>query len=266
MRGAVVTPRYTHRKEVERHSGWNPAARPSLTLLDRPIFAILWLTNNAGSAFKQMIRNISPLDRALGALDRGLAAVASATPSVRPSPAAKLNPDNGLAPDERRLSGALMRVNHVGEVCAQALYEGHAATSKDPQIVDFFRRAADEEADHLAWTHERLEELGARASLLNPFWYAGAFALGATAGLFGRATALAFMRETELQVERHLDSHEGRLPEADSRSRAIVAQMKADEAAHAVSAQSLGASELPEPVRALMRAAAKAMTTTAHYV
>ena len=159
-----------------------------------------------------------------------------------------------------------MRVNHVGEVCAQALYEGHAITSTDPQIVEFFRRAADEEADHLAWTHERLEELGARASVLNPLWYAGAFALGAAAGLFGRSTALAFMRETELQVERHLETHEGRLPEADGRSRAIVAQMKADEAAHAISAESLGAGELPESVRALMRAAAKVMTTTAHYV
>lgn len=213
-----------------------------------------------------MFRDLSPLDRLFGTIDRAMAAIASATPSVRPSPSAALPPDERLGPRERQLSGALMRVNHVGEVCAQALYEGHAATSRDAQAAQFFRQAADEEADHLAWTKVRLEELGAGASLLNPLWYAGAFTIGAAAGLLGRPTALAFMRETELQVEQHLDSHAGRLPAADLRSRAIVAQMKADEAAHAATAHSLGAAELPALVRTLMRAAAKVMTATAHYV
>ena len=213
-----------------------------------------------------MIRNLTPLDRALGTLDRALAAVASATPSTRPNPAAVLHEDDALSPAQRQLSGALMRVNHVGEICAQALYEGHAATCGDTQVAEFFRRAADEEADHLAWTRERLDELGARASLLNPLWYAGAFTLGAVAGLFGRPVALGFMRETELQVERHLESHQSRLPQADVRSRAIVAQMKTDEAHHAADAGQLGAAELPGPVKSAMRAAAHVMTTTAHYV
>ena len=211
-------------------------------------------------------RDLSPLDRLFGTIDRAIAAVASATPSARPSPSAALPPDERLGPRERQLSGALMRVNHVGEVCAQALYEGHAATSRDAQAARFFRQAADEEADHLAWTRERLDELGARASLLNPLWYAGAFTLGAVAGLFGRPVALGFMRETELQVERHLESHQSRLPQADVRSRAIVAQMKTDEAHHAADAGQLGAAELPGPVKSAMRAAARVMTTTAHYV
>lgn len=213
-----------------------------------------------------MLRHATPLDRVLGTLDRALAAVASATPSTRPNPAASLHAEDALTPAERQLSGALMRVNHVGEVCAQALYEGHAATCRDAQAVEFFRRAADEEADHLAWTRERLDELGARASLLNPLWYAGAFALGATAGLLGRPVAMGFMRETELQVERHLAGHQVRLPEGDVRSRTIVERMKADEAAHASDAQGLGARELPRPVKSLMRAAARVMTTTAHYI
>lgn len=213
-----------------------------------------------------MIRQASMLDRVLGTLDRALAAVASATPSTRPSPSATMHDDDDLSPPQRELSGALMRVNHVGEICAQALYEGHAATCRDPQAMEFFRHAADEEADHLAWTRQRLDELGARASLLNPLWYLGAFTLGATAGLFGRPVAMGFMRETELQVERHLLSHEARLPAGDLRSRAIVAQMKSDESAHAADAQALGATELPRPVKSLMRAGARVMTTTAHYI
>lgn len=211
------------------------------------------------------LRRLSPIDRLLGAADRALAAIASATPSSRPSPALS-QPDRELQPAERELSGALMRVNHVGEICAQALYEGHALTSRDPDLADFFRRASDEEADHLAWTRDRLEELGARPSLLNPLWYGGAFAMGAAAGLMGRRVALGFMQETERQVERHLAGHETRLPAGDLRSRAVVAQMKADEVAHADEAARLGAATFPAPVKGLMRMAAGVMTTTAHRI
>lgn len=212
------------------------------------------------------MRTLTGTDRLLGFLDRAFAAVASASPASRPNPAAALREDDALPPAERELSGALMRVNHVGEVCAQALYEGHAATCRDPQVRAAFREAAAEEADHLAWTRQRLDELGARPSVLNPVWYAGAFALGATAGVFGRGVALGFMRETELQVERHLEGHEVRLPAGDARSRAIVGQMKLDEAAHAGAAAAMGAVELPQPVKAAMRVAARVMTATAHRV
>ena len=171
-----------------------------------------------------------------------------------------------LADAERRLSGALMRVNHVGEVCAQALYSAQALATPDPALRRQLERAAGEETDHLAWTAERLRELGARPSLLNPLWYAGAFGLGLVAGRAGDATSLGFVVETERQVERHLDSHLGRLPAADLRSRAIVSRMKDDEASHAVAAEQAGAARLPLPVRWAMRLAARVMTTTAHYV
>ncbi len=159
-----------------------------------------------------------------------------------------------------------MRVNHVGEVCAQALYEGQAATTADPRLERFFREAAAEEGDHLAWTRERLQQLGSRPSLLNPVWYAGSFLLGALAGRAGDRYSLGFMVETERQVERHLDGHLERLPAADATSRAIVAKMKDDEVAHADHAAALGAVPMPEPVRALMRLAARVMTETAHRI
>lgn len=159
-----------------------------------------------------------------------------------------------------------MRVNHVGEVCAQALYTAQALATRDPQLRRHFEHAADEETDHLAWTAERLKELGHRPSLLNPLWYAGAFALGLVAGRVGDRLSLGFVVETERQVEAHLQSHLERLPASDHASRAIVAQMKVDEAAHAASALQAGAAELPAAAKALMRAAAKVMTTTAHYV
>ncbi|RYY83270.1 MAG: 2-polyprenyl-3-methyl-6-methoxy-1,4-benzoquinone monooxygenase, partial [Comamonadaceae bacterium] len=161
---------------------------------------------------------------------------------------------------------ALMRVNHVGEVCAQALYTAQAAATRDPQLRRHLEEAAREETDHLAWTLERLDELGDRPSLLNPVWYAGAFALGLAAGRFGDRASLGFVVETERQVESHLESHLERLPAGDHASRAIVAQMKADEAAHADQAMARGALELPPPVKGLMRAAARVMTTTAHYI
>ena len=171
-----------------------------------------------------------------------------------------------LNADEKALSGALMRVNHVGEVCAQALYAAQALSTRDPLLRQKFLDAGREEGDHLAWTQERLDELGARPSLLNPLWYAGAFGLGLVAGRLGDRVSLGFVQETERQVESHLASHLERLPAGDHASRAIVAQMKADEARHAADAQAAGARELPAPVKTLMRAAAKLMTVVAHRV
>jgi ubiquinone biosynthesis monooxygenase Coq7 len=171
-----------------------------------------------------------------------------------------------LNAEEKRLSAALMRVNHVGEVCAQALYTAQALTTPDPMLRRHFMRACDEETDHLAWTKQRLDELGSRPSVLNPLWYAGAFGIGLLAGRMGNAISLGFVVETERQVEAHLDSHLERLPTGDTTSRAIVAQMSKDEAGHASEALDAGGTELPGPVKGLMRAAAKVMTTTAHYL
>jgi len=188
--------------------------------------------------------------------------------SARDIPSIRNGPDSDAQmPDsDRRTAGALMRVNHVGEVCAQALYEGQAITTSDDSLRGFYRRSAQEEADHLAWTRQRLKDLGARPSLLNPLWFAGAFALGALAGKLGDRVSLGFTVETERQVEQHLAGHLERLPAEDAASRAIVSAMKDDEAAHADAAQALGASELPAPVKGLMRAAAWVMTTTAHRI
>ena len=168
---------------------------------------------------------------------------------------------------EKQLSGALMRVNHVGEVCAQALYTAQALVTPNPALRTHFLAAAAEETNHLAWTQQRLDELGARPSLLNPLWYAGAFGIGLVAGkLGGDRVSLGFVVETENQVEAHLESHLQRLPEADHASRAIVAQMKDDEARHSAQARSAGAATLPLPVKGLMRLAAKVMTTVAHRI
>ncbi|HEY5635201.1 MAG TPA: 2-polyprenyl-3-methyl-6-methoxy-1,4-benzoquinone monooxygenase [Burkholderiaceae bacterium] len=205
-------------------------------------------------------------DALLRAAARALATLTGAAGAARATPASGVQDARGLEPAERSLSGALMRVNHVGEICAQALYEGQALTARDPALAAQFRRAAGEEADHLAWTRERLSELGARPSLLNPLWYAGAFALGALAGRLGDRASLGFMAETERQVEAHLQGHLERLPEADQRSRAIVRQMKDDEVRHAQTALELGGVELPGPARGAMRAAARVMTGSAHYI
>jgi 3-demethoxyubiquinol 3-hydroxylase len=167
---------------------------------------------------------------------------------------------------QRHLAGALMRVNQVGEVCAQALYNAQALATRDPALRSHFERASREETDHLAWTQQRLRELGAHTSWLNPLWYAGAFGIGLAAGRAGDAVSLGFVVETERQVERHLAGHLERLPDCDQASRTIVRQMQADEARHAVQAQNAGAVELPAPVRWMMRAAARVMTRTAHYI
>ena len=159
-----------------------------------------------------------------------------------------------------------MRVNHVGEVCAQALYQGQALTARDPRARASLEQAAREEQDHLAWSAERIHELGGRPSLLNPVWYAGSLAIGAVAGALGDRWNLAFLAETERQVEEHLTGHLDRLPPSDERTRAIVQAMRADEAKHRRTAVSLGAAELPSPVRAAMRFASKVMTTVAYRV
>ncbi len=171
-----------------------------------------------------------------------------------------------LTAAEKVQAGALMRVNHVGEVCAQALYTAQALATKNRALKAHFQRASAEETDHLAWTRQRLDELGQRPSLLNPLWYAGAFGLGLLAGRLGDRVSLGFVVETEHQVEAHLESHLTLLPTNDHASRAIVAQMKDDEARHALDAQKLGALELPSFVKAIMGAAAKVMTTVAHRV
>ncbi len=196
----------------------------------------------------------------------GGARAARATPSAAPMPTGETPADAALDADERRLSGALMRVNHVGEVCAQALYQAQALATRDPALREQMDHAAREEIDHLAWTQERLAALGDRPSLLNPLWYGGAFLIGLAAGRVGDRVSLGFVVETERQVEQHLAGHLERLPPGDAASRAIVAQMQADEAAHAVAAQQAGGIELPSPVRTAMRVAAKVMTATAHYL
>jgi ubiquinone biosynthesis monooxygenase Coq7 len=207
----------------------------------------------------------SAVDQFLTVADHALRALTGPASATRPSPVAT-RPDGALDPAERRLSGALMRVNHVGEVCAQALYSAQALATPDPDLRRQFEHAASEEGDHLAWTAERLRQLGASPSRLNPLWYTGAFAIGLVAGLSGDAISLGFVVETERQVERHLDGHLERLPASDATSRAIVQQMKDDEAGHALAAERAGATRLPLPVRWAMRAAARVMTTTAHYV
>ena len=209
--------------------------------------------------------DLSASDRVLSVLDRSLRALTSTPQPSRPRPRTVATSEP-LDEDERRRAGALMRVNHVGEVCAQALYVAQGVGTDDPLLRAQFEKAAGEEADHLAWTSERLDELGAHKSLLNPLWYAGAFAIGLVAGRAGDATSLGFVVETERQVEHHLEGHLARLPAADLSSRAIVEQMKADEAAHADAAEQAGARRLPLPMRWAMRAAARVMTTTAYYV
>jgi ubiquinone biosynthesis monooxygenase Coq7 len=205
------------------------------------------------------------LDRVLSSADSALRTLSGSSHAARPNPAAAAA-HVPMSEDERRLAAALMRVDHVGEVCAQALYQAQALTARSPAVRASMLAAAREEADHLAWTQQRLAELNDRPSLLNPLWYAGAFTLGLVAGRFGDRTSLGFLVETERQVEQHLAGHLERLPPGDGRSRAIVAQMKEDEARHADDAQARGGAALPLPVRWAMRAAAKVMTVTAHRV
>jgi ubiquinone biosynthesis monooxygenase Coq7 len=205
------------------------------------------------------------LDRLIGEFDRALRAVAGVAQASRPSPAERL-PETTIGEEERGHAAALMRVNHVGEVCAQALYQGQALTARDPATRQALDGAAREEEDHLAWSAERIRELNGRLSLLNPLWYAGSFAIGAAAGLLGDRWNFAFLAETERQVEEHLARHLEALPLEDERTRAVVEAMRADEARHRQTALGLGAAELPEPVRRAMRLASKVMTTVAYRV
>jgi ubiquinone biosynthesis monooxygenase Coq7 len=219
---------------------------------------------------------LNNVDLLLSAVEQGLRTVWGKHQSSRPCPraAAETLGADGSAPapvelDERekRLAGALMRVNHVGEVCAQALYQAQALATRDPALRQHFKAAGDEETDHLAWTEQRMKELGSRPSLLNPLWYAGAFGIGLVAGrLGGDRASLGFVIETERQVEQHLNGHLERLPSHDGASRAIVTQMREDEVRHAVNAENLGGRRPPLPLRGLMKLAAKVMTTTAHRI
>ena len=205
------------------------------------------------------------LDPVLTAADAALRTLFARPHATRPMPIPPQIPGE-MDERERRDAGALMRVNHVGEVCAQALYTAQAAVTRDPALRVQFVEAAHEETDHLAWTRQRLDELGARPSVLNPLWYAGAFGLGLVAGRLGDPLSLGFVAETERQVEAHLESHLNRLPSSDSASRAVVEQMKLDEARHAAQAINAGAAELPAPAKALMRLASRVMTTLAHRI
>ena len=204
-----------------------------------------------------------PSDRIMGVLDRGLRTVFGADAPSRPSPASGVG-EAELPREARRLSGALMRVNHTGEVCAQALYEGQASTASSPEARATLLAAASEEHDHLGWCRERLEELGDRPSLLNPAFYAASFALGAATGLLGDRISLGFVEATEDEVCRHLDRHLKRLPDEDRKSRAILATMREDENRHGNEALRGGGFAFPGPVKRLMRMASRLMTESAY--
>ncbi|MES2739595.1 MAG: 2-polyprenyl-3-methyl-6-methoxy-1,4-benzoquinone monooxygenase [Pseudomonadota bacterium] len=210
-------------------------------------------------------RHHLPLDRFIVNADKALRVIAGVASASRANPGARAA-DAELNAAEQRHSAGLMRVNHVGEVCAQALYNAQAHHANSAALREQFAEAGREEEDHLAWTAQRLAELGSRRSLLNPLWYAGAYALGTVAARLGDARSLGFVVETERQVEAHLVSHLSKLPPQDAKSRAIVEQMRADEVAHGAAAQSLGALAPPAPVRALMRLMGKVMTSTAYHL
>jgi 3-demethoxyubiquinol 3-hydroxylase len=212
-----------------------------------------------------MQRRLTPLDRLLDAAQNALGTVAGAVHAERPNPGAA-EPEVVLDEDERRHAAGLMRINHVGEVCAQALYVGQAAVARDAATRAHLLAAAQEETDHLAWCAQRLAELDDRPSLLNPLWYAGGWTIGALAGLRGDGWNLGFVVETERQVEAHLDEHLQRLPAADARSRAILRTMKADEARHAARAEAQGARALPPPLPSLMAAASRLMKAVAYRI
>ncbi len=209
-----------------------------------------------------------PLDAWIGAADRALRALLAPAHASRPVPQPAAPAEGGateLSPDERRRAAALMRVNHAGEIAAQALYHGQAIAARSEATRRMLLDAARGETDHLAWCESRLRDLHSRPSLLNPLWYAGSFFIGAVAALAGDRASLGFVVETERQVEGHLGEHLGRLPEGDLHSRAIVQQMRVDEAAHGANARAAGGMELPGPVRALMRHTARIMTRTAYW-
>jgi ubiquinone biosynthesis monooxygenase Coq7 len=205
------------------------------------------------------------IDGLIREFDRALRTVAAANVAARPNPAASC-PESVTLPEARRHAAGLMRVNHAGEIAAQALYHGQALTARNPRVRAALLEAARDETDHLAWCEQRVRELGSRTSLLAPVWYAGSFAIGALAGLAGDRNSLGFVAETEKQVIEHLESHLHELPPDDERSRRIVAQMQADEARHGADARDAGGRDLPGPVRNLMRRTARVMTRAAYRV
>jgi ubiquinone biosynthesis monooxygenase Coq7 len=209
--------------------------------------------------------SLHPIDNLIVGFDKALRVISGVATATRPNPAAHAA-DVSLAPAEQRRSAGLMRVNHVGEVCAQALYDSQARFAKTAAMRAQFEQAGREEEDHLAWTAQRLAELGSQPSLFNVLWYGGAYALGTVAAHLGDARSLGFVVETERQVEAHLNSHLVELPMEDVKSRAIVEQMRIDEAAHGAAAQALGAIDVPMPAKVAMTAMAKVMTTTAYYI
>jgi 3-demethoxyubiquinol 3-hydroxylase len=205
------------------------------------------------------------MDRLIAGFDAALRTIAGVHRPGRESPGTGIS-EAELSEAERAHAAALMRVNHVGEVCAQALYQGQGITARSAKVREAMAQAAAEEEDHLAWSAERVRELDGRTSLLNPLWYAGAFSMGALAGLAGDRWSVAFLAETERQVEEHLEGHLARLSPEDKRTQKIVAAMRDDERKHRMTAVSMGAEELPAPVRAAMRLAARVMTTLAYRV
>jgi len=205
------------------------------------------------------------IDKLIVGFDNALRTLLVPANTLRPVPGGHL-PENELSTYEKRQSAALMRINHVGEICAQALYQGQALTARNERVQEALNQAAREETEHLAWTERRIAELGGRKSLLNPVWYGGSFMLGLIAGALGDKWNLGFLAETERQVETHLAGHLERLPYQDERSRAIVAQMKIDEAGHAHMAVTHGGGELPLPIKFTMKLSAKVMTHTAYWV
>lgn len=211
------------------------------------------------------VLSMNLIDNWIGGFDDALRVLSGTAQSSRSNPALNAG-DCELTDADRQHSAALMRVNHVGEVCAQALYQAQAQFAQRPELAAQFRAAAREEEDHLAWTAERIAQLGSHTSVLNPVWFAGSYLLGMAAARLGDARSLGFVVETERQVEAHLTHHLETLPASDATSRAIVTQMRADEVAHGAAAQALGAVDIPAPVRGIMKAVSKVMTTTAYYL
>ncbi len=205
------------------------------------------------------------LDKLIIEFDKGLKTLTASAHSVRPHPDENIQ-ETELSAEEKRHALGLMRVNHCGEVCAQALYNGQSLTAKNPQIVDALQQASKEETEHLAWCEKRIHALGGHTSFLNPLWYAGSFTLGVIAGAIGDKWNLGFLAETEHQVGAHLEKHLHELPASDEKSRAILEQMKTDEAQHADTAIGLGGAELPAPIKAAMKQMSKVMTSTTYYL
>jgi len=209
---------------------------------------------------------MSPIDRLILEFDTALRSVVGGANAHRPVPGSDTGIHSALDAAERKHAAGLMRVNHVGEVCAQALYQSQKLVARNPEIQEMLDHSGREEMDHLAWCETRLHELGSHTSYLNPLWYAGSFAIGLAAGLAGDRWSLGFVAETEKQVENHLESHLETLPKDDQRSRAIVDQMRVDEIAHGQAAKNSGGVNLPEPIQKIMQVMSKVMTTTAYKI